>query len=147
MSEHKGQRGKLAEKAVEKLLKKWNGRAGFAYWRLPDARSARSFLSAQPGDFAYFCNQRGGIIEVKSTEHAYRLPRARVPQLPTLNVLALAGAQSIVLIHHSQLKVWRYVIPEKLQAEVPSWDLRGYPTYTSAEEALMATGWFSTVQQ
>lgn len=142
-----GQRGKLAEKAVEKLLKKWNSRAAFAYWRLPDTRSARSYLAAQPGDFAYFCDGSGGIIEVKSTEHAYRLPRAMVPQLPTLNMMHLAGAQSIILVNHSKEGVWRWALPEKLQTDAPSWDLRSYPTYASAEEALMATGWFRNVQQ
>jgi len=31
MSEDIGQRGKVAEKKVENVLKKWNDKAGFAY--------------------------------------------------------------------------------------------------------------------
>ena len=146
MSEDVGQRGKAAEKRVDAVLKKWNDKAGFAYWRLPDTRAARNYLPAQPGDFGFFCNKRGGIIEVKATEHAYRLPKGKIAQLPMLRVLAMAGAHSVILIHHSKEDVWRAVPPGWLAPDVPSWDLTGVPTHANAEDALLSTGWFNSIQ-
>ena len=135
-------RGKAAEKAVEKVLKAWNEYAIFAYWRLPDARSARSFLAAQPGDFGWFCAGKGGILEVKSIQHSYRLPKSNVSQLATLKKLDLAGAENVILIQHTEENVWRVVRPGNLDSDVPSWDLRNYPTFDTPEAALRSTGWF-----
>lgn len=135
-------RGKAAEKAVEKVLKKWNEYSAFTYWRLPDSRSARSFLAAQPGDYGWFCTGRGGILEVKSTQHAYRIARDKISQLATLKKLDLAGAENLILIQHTEENVWRVVRPGNLDSDVPSWDLRSYPTYDTPEAALRSTGWF-----
>lgn len=135
-------RGKAAEKAVEKVLKKWNEYSAFAYWRLPDARSARGYLAAQPGDMVWFCAGRGGIIEIKSTQHAYRIAREKISQLATLKKLDLAGAENLILIQHTEENVWRVVRPGNLDSDVPSWDLRSYPTYDTPEAALRSTGWF-----
>jgi hypothetical protein len=76
-----GQRGKSAEKVVESILRGWNSKANFAYWRLPDSRSARSYLAAQPGDFVYFADPYAGIIEVKETLHAVRIAKDKISQL------------------------------------------------------------------
>ena len=140
-------RGKAAEKAVEKVLKEWNQYAIFAYWRLPDARSARSFLTAQPGDFGWFCDGRGGILEVKSTQHAYRIAKDKISQLATLKKLDLAGAENLILIHHTTENVWRMVRPGNLDSDLPSWDLREVPTFKTPEAALKSTGWFEGVMK
>lgn len=137
-----GQRGKLAEKAVEKVLKLWNNKAHFAYWRLPDARSAMGRVAAQPGDFCYFSHPNAGIIEVKTTEHSFRVAKDKISQLPVLHKLDLAGAGSIILILHSTENVWRAVRPSQLESGAPSWDLRGVPVHPSAESALLSTGFF-----
>lgn len=137
-----GQRGKTAEKLVEAILKRWNNRADFAYWRLPDSRSARSFLAAQPGDICYFSGQHAGIIEIKSTEHSRRLPKAMISQLPTLMKLELAGASSVILVLHKGLEKWRVVLPSQLEQGLPSWDLSGFPLHDTAEAALKSTGYF-----
>ena len=134
--------GKKAEKLVEAVLKKWNNRAGFAYFRLPDSRAARNFLTAQPGDFAYYCGPRAGILEVKSTQHSYRLAKDKVSQLPTLKKLSAAGAANLVLVQHTTENVWRVLYPGGLDASVPSWDLRNVETYPDAESALFSTGYF-----
>lgn len=134
--------GKKAEKLVEAVLKKWNNRAGFAYFRLPDSRAARNFLTAQPGDFAYYCGPRAGILEVKSTQHSYRLAKDKVSQLPTLKKLSAAGASNLVLVQHTTENVWRILYPGGLDASVPSWDLRNVETYPDAESALFSTGYF-----
>ena len=134
--------GKKAEKLVEAVLKKWNNRSGFAYFRLPDSRAARNFLMAQPGDFAYYCGPRAGILEVKSTQHSYRLAKDKISQLPTLKKLSAAGAANLVLVNHTTEGVWRVLYPGGLDASVPSWDLRNVETYPDAGEALLCTGYF-----
>ena len=137
-----GQRGKAAEKLVEAILKRWNNRADFAYWRLPDSRSARSFLAAQPGDICYFSGPHAGIIEIKSAEHPYRIPKAMISQLPTLMKLELAGASSVILVLHKGLDKWRVVLPSQLEQGLPSWDLSAFPLHDTAEAALKSTGYF-----
>ena len=134
--------GKKAEKLVEAVLKKWNNNSGFAYFRLQDSRAARNFLVAQPGDFAYYCGPRAGILEVKSTQHPYRLARDKISQLPTLKKLSAAGAANLVLVQHTTENVWRILYPGGLDASVPSWDLRNVETYPDAESALFSTGYF-----
>lgn len=142
IKESVGQRGKAAEKAVKTLLEKLNNQADFAFWRLADARAAGGRLQAQPGDFAYFSKGKGGVLEVKSTEHDYRLTKDAVSQLPTLTKLHLAGAQCPILVLHKALNQWRVIFPIDLPIGPPSWDLRQFPLYGSAEEALRSTGFF-----
>ena len=137
-----GQRGKTAEKLVEAVLKKWNGQSGFAYHRLADARAAMGRLGASPADFLYFSGGKAGFLEVKSTTHNFRLARAAVSQLPTIQKFSHAGAYNLILVYHSTLDVWRVLFPGGLSMEVPSWDLTDVPTFDSAEDALISTGYF-----
>jgi len=99
-------------------------------------------VAAQPGDMCYFCGDNAGIIEIKSSTHPYRIAKDKISQLPILHKLDLAGGKSVVLILHSELNLWRAVLPSQLPFGVPSWDLSGFPTYTTAEEALLSTGYF-----
>lgn len=142
MSE-RGQRGKSAEKQVEDVLKSMNTSAEFAFHRLPDARSAGSFLAAQPADFLVSC---GGMkfLEVKSTKHRFRLAKDKLSQLPTLRKFHLAKTPFAVLIEHSVEGVWRAVPGEYFVArpDQPSWDLSDIPTHDSPLSALKSTGWF-----
>ena len=142
MKEKIGQRGKIAEKAVDALFKKWNARAHFAFFRMPDARAAMGRLGASPADFLYFHDKFGGFIEVKTTAHNYRLARAAVSQLPTLQKFSYAGAKNLILVFHSEINKWRVLYPAGLSMEVPSWDLTDVPTFDSAEDALISTGYF-----
>ena len=142
LKETVGQRGKQAEKIVSDILKRWNNKASFAFWRLPDSRSARSFIAAQPGDFGFFSGAYAGILEVKSSLHPCRIAKDKISQLPTLHKLELAGAHSVILIHHSAIDVWRAVKPAQLPMGVPSWDLSGFEGFSSAEDALISTGYF-----
>jgi hypothetical protein len=141
-----GDRGKAAEKEVDKVLRIMNNRSDFAYWRLPDARAARGFLSAQPGDFCYFTTMAGtfcgGIIEVKETEHAYRIAKDKISQLATLQKFEWAGASSVIVIHHSVEDVWRAFKPSDIEIGPASWDLRRFATHTTALAALKSTGYF-----
>ena len=135
-------RGKNSEKIVDDLFKKWNRKASFCYHRLPDSRSARGAIKAQPGDFLFFSGGYGGVVEVKETQHAYRLARDKVPQLPTLHKFEMAGAKCVVLVHHYLEGIWRLAFADDLPTDATSWDLSNFPQYTSAEDALRSTGWF-----
>ena len=134
--------GKETEKLVESLFTEWNKRQSFAWHRLPDSKSARAFLKAQPADYLYRSGQFSGFIEVKALKHPYRLPTDRVTQLATLKKWSLAGSQNLILVHHYMEGVWRVLYPGGLDASVPSWDLRNVETYPDAESALFSTGYF-----
>lgn len=140
-----GQRGKKAEKVVEALLKAWNTREGFAFHRYPDARAARGALAAQPADFLIAVQPRGALhLEVKETKHEFRLARDKVSQVPVLNKFALAGVPFLVLVHHTETGIWRVVDDQLFRGTTPaSWDLRPYPTFASAREALLSTEFFN----
>lgn len=138
----RGSRGKFAEKEVEKVLEQYNRtHLNFAYHRLPDARSARNFLKAQPADFMYWWDGVGGFIEVKETKHSSRLAKDKISQMPILKKFALAGARSLVIVFHSTLQQWRIAPLSFFVDEVPSWDLSPLPTFDSAEEALKSCQW------
>ena len=136
-------RGKASEKIVEAIFKKWNNQMDFSWHRFPDSRSARGALAAQPGDFLYFCKSRAGVVEVKHTEHAYRVAKDKISQLMVLKKFAQAGASSLILIHHGLKNVWRVLDPLSLASDVPSWDLREFPCYPDAETALLSSNYFN----
>ena len=135
--------GDATEKLVEALFKQWNQRQSFAWHRLPDAKAARGRMAAQPADYIYRSNDMSGFIEVKALKHPYRLPAARVSQLPTLLKWSLAGNADIVLVHHYMEGIWRAISPKFLKTDVPSWDLSPFPTHTTAEAALLSTGFIA----
>lgn len=137
--------GKETEKLVEALFTDWNANVKFAWGRLPDSKSARAYLKAQPADYMYRCGPCAGFVEVKALKHEYRLPAERVSQLQTLHKWSLAGSADVVLVHHYMIGNWRAVRAEELVTGAPSWDLRQYPTYDSAEAALLSTGYFGAV--
>jgi len=134
--------GKETEKLVEKLFTGWNSRADFSWHRLPDARAARGFLAAQPADYLWWRKPYGGYLEVKATQHGYRLPKDKVRQINLLHKHALAGAQCFVLVHHYLSGQWRAVDVNNLDQGVSSWDLSPHSTYNTPAEALIGTGYF-----
>lgn len=135
--------GNETEKLVEKLFAEWNRQQTFAWHRMPDAKAARGRLQAQPSDYIYRNGFFAGHIELKALKHPFRLPRARVSQLPTLLKWSLAGSGDVVLVFHYMENVWRVMYPTELDPEATSWDLREFPAYASAEEALKSTVYFS----
>lgn len=134
--------GKETERLVEDLFTRWNALQSFTFHRLPDAKSARGRVAAQPADYIYRHGKFAGFLEVKALKHPYRLPAERVTQLPTLKKWGLAGSNDLVLVHHYMESAWRILNPRKLDPTVPSWDLREVPTFPSAEEALLSTEYF-----
>lgn len=134
--------GKETERLVEKLFTEWNTDSRFSWHRLPDARSARGRVAAQPADYIWWRLPHGGYLEVKATRHDFRLAKDKVRQLPLLHKHALAGARNYVLVHHYMLGKWRVVRAESLEIGLPSWDLSQAPLFDSPGEALIATGFF-----
>ena len=133
--------GKETEKLVESLFTEWNKSQDFAWHRLPDAKSARGALKAQPADFMFMSKGTFGFVEVKALKHEYRLPRDRLSQLPTLKKWSLAGACSLILVFHYTIGKWRVLYPG-IPADVTSWDLSKVEAYDTLETALLVTGYF-----
>lgn len=138
----KAERGKAAERMVEDLLERWKGtHLRFFYERLPDARAARGYIKAQLCDYlAWYrvdTERRSITLEVKQTEHDYRITKDHLDQLPRLRAVALAGAYGVVLVFHSTLNKWRAMPVSYFDGPIPaSWDLRNVPTYDTAADAL-----------
>jgi len=136
-------RGKLEEKEVQTFLTNYsNKNAKFDFLRYPDARTAGGRMTAMPADFEFFMPFVHGLIEVKATEHPFRLPKDKVSQLATMKKRALAGGKCFLLIHHSTEDNWRICPVEDMASNVPSWDFSHLKNYDSAESALLSTGVF-----
>lgn len=128
-------RGKWAEGKVQGILKGASERvAEFDFERLPDARAARGALKAQIADFAWFRPGQHGVIEVKETEHDYRLPRDKLAQLARLRKRGMAGGLVYVIVYHSTLKKWRCAPLSFFDGDIPSsWDLSALPLYDTVD--------------
>lgn len=134
--------GKETEKLVEQVFTKWNRYSCWASHRLPDAKSARGRVKAQPADTMYRCGDKAGFIEIKALKHSHRLPAERVTQHATLAKWTLAGSSDLVLVHHYLEPGWRVVKVADLPFGIPSWNLQHLPMFESAEAALLSTGFF-----
>lgn len=137
-----GQRGKNAEKEVTSVLEEFNNLSAFAYERLPDARAAGGRIKAMICDFLVWHATRSILLEVKSVEHDYRLPKANLEQLPRLNKVEKAGGVGVVLVHFKTIDKWRVARTSFFEYGVPSWDMSGLAVFDTPKEALQSTGWF-----
>lgn len=132
-------RGKKAEEAVQKALDKWvEGYADREFNRLLDTRAAGRIVKSAAADFELFAPGIHGLVEVKETEHEYRLARDKLPQLARLRKRELAGGLCLVLVHHSTTRLWRIAIARQLAegGDKGSWNLTEWPTYPDAATAL-----------
>ena len=136
-------RGKEAEKATQDYLTEWVRHPYREYNRLVDSKAAGRTIKAAAADFEFFTHAdpampHFGLIEVKQTEHNYRLERDKVPQLPRLRKRANCGGCCVVLVCHSSLALWRAIDPRWMadNGDKGSWNLTEFPTFTTAGEAL-----------
>ena len=139
-------RGKKSEDAMAKVLEFWakdtlsSGHREAN--RLVDSKAAGRTIKAAAADFEFFCNMPHGayhgLIEVKETEHEYRLARDKVPQLARLRKRANCGGVCVVAVFHSTLKLWRVVDASVLAVtgDKGSWNLGHVPTHKNLAEAL-----------
>lgn len=136
-------RGALGEKKVKEYLEEWQAACVFReFSRLTDTKAAGRIIKAAKADFEYFTDEYQlrihGLIEVKETEHEYRLGRERLTQLAHLRKREKCGGRSVVVVYHSTLKRWRAVGIPYLASEGDkgSWNLTAFPSFQTVAEAL-----------
>lgn len=142
-------RGAKAEKAAQEYLTEWSkGHLHREFNRLVDTKAAGRIVRAACADFEFFtvgtdtmqAFSTHGLIEVKETEHEYRLSRDKVPQLPRLRKRAHCGGFCAVLVLHSTIGRWRALSAPKLAVtgDKGSWNLTDEPSYGTPGQALSA---------
>lgn len=137
-------RGEKAEKAVQKFLTDWaNVSSTREFNRLVDSKAAGRVIKAAAADFEYFCKtaygeEFHGLIEVKETEHEYRLGKDRITQLARLRKRQKCGGRCFVLVYHSTIRAWRALTLQYLETtgDKGSWNLSDLPAFDSVAEAL-----------
>lgn len=141
-------RGEYAEGKVREYLAKWQKATNYREAnRLTDTKSAGRIIKSAAADFEYFLEDcigkpQHGLIEVKQTEHDYRLARDKVPQLAWLRKREKCGGRSFVVVYHSTIKRWRIVSVPYLanEGDKGSWNLQEFPAYVTCGDALATVG-------
>lgn len=130
-------RGKKSEDAMAKFLSEWAGPTREAN-RLVDSKAAGRIIKAAAADFEYFSPHGHGLVEVKETEHEYRLSRDKVPQLARLRKRTNCGGICLVAVFHSTLRQWRIVDSTYLAetGDKGSWNLTKVPAYSDLATAM-----------
>lgn len=117
-------RGKRGEKLFKDYLTTLSLYTDTAFYRLPDAHAGS--MQATLADFLLMRRGKLHLIEVKETRHDFRLPHGNfdIGQVARQRMWKDAGANSLVLIFHSGLSLWRgYDIDRFIKREGGSWDL------------------------
>ena len=138
-------RGAAAEKLTHDFLRKWQEATPHREAnRLTDTKAAGRTIKSSAADFEFFCWDdcpRHGLIEVKQTEHDYRLAKSKVTQLGRLRKRHKCGGLVFVLVYHSALKQWRCLTASEMFDEsnhAASWDMRNLTLYATPGDALNA---------
>lgn len=133
-------RGKSAEESIkdacEKLVEHWG--LAFDWERNPDSRSAgsRKFV-ARTGDFYMYFKGRCAGIEVKESAQQ-KLPKQNFDrgQIARGFKRSIAGVVSPVIVHMTLHNAW-YVVPIQFFFDnLGPWDVKSFPSFSSASEAL-----------
>lgn len=138
-------RGKDAENAAHKYLSQWaGGSANREFNRLVDSKAAGRIIKASKADFEFFYFPTNsvapffGLLEVKETEHEYRLARSKVSQMPSLVKRAKCGGTCLVLVHHRTIGKWRCIDARWMRdnGDKGSWNIEAFPAFNTPGEAL-----------
>lgn len=136
-------KGKGSEDEVRKWLEKMStAHRGFAYHRLPDARTARGPLGNQPADFIVaieWVQPHAFFLEVKETANSSRIPLSQIKQYGKLKMFWWAGMPPIVLVNRYKLGLWSFLTASQLfpEGDAPkSFALDRLVGYASAASAL-----------
>jgi hypothetical protein len=138
-------RGKEAENAANKYLSLWGGgHANREFNRLVDTKAAGRIIKASKADFDFFYFPTNsvfsfhGLLEVKETEHEYRLARSKVSQMPSLIKRMKCGGTCLVLVHHSTIDKWRCIDARWMRdnGDKGSWNIGDFPMFDGVGEAL-----------
>lgn len=132
-------RGKKSEDAVARFLTLWAlANHSREANRLTDSKAAGRIIKAAAADFEFFSTVGHGLVEVKETEHEYRLARSKVPQLARLRKRTNCGGLCFVIVFHSTIKKWRVVDADYLArtGDKGSWNLKDQPAYDDPTTAM-----------
>lgn len=131
-----GSRGKPTEDLVQEILRRWkNADSDFDFDRQQDARAAGRPMPPTVADFTFCYRGKAGALEIKSTKHAFRLNYKDFPQFPRMRRRADAQGLCLLLIYHSQEKIWRLINVEDLPVITKgSWDLKAFPWFHGKDE-------------
>lgn len=136
-------RGAVAEKAVQKFLTDWGQHPNRDWARLIDSKAAGRTIKAAAADFELYAKLEGKnyacLVEVKETQHDYRLSYDRITQMARLRKRANAGVICLVVVLHSGTGQWRCLTLAWLlanQKDQGSWDFRQVASFNSVQEAM-----------
>ena len=118
-------RGKVAEAlARDAFAKLANSQTTYLY-RFPDMRAGS--MAPAIADFMLLHQGKTYLVEVKETQHEFRLPHKNfeTAQVARMRMAQMAGAKCVVLVYHATLKMWRgFNVEQFTEREGGSWDLR-----------------------
>lgn len=126
MATSQANRGKSLEQRFKALCGVKEAKASFSSYRFPDAHSGSR--AVVPADMMTMWDGQLHMVELKEVAHATRLPykNFRPDQVARMRKWQLAGAKSLVLIHHTAADVYR-VLPVDYFLDRPegqaSWQL------------------------
>ena len=128
----RGSRGKEAEDKVHEVLTDIMATdMNFDFDRLLDSRSAGRIVAPSVADFTFCYHGLAGALEVKQTNHAFRLKYSDFPQFPRMRRRAAAGGLSILVVYHTKEKLWRIIDVMDLEVITrASWDLSKVETHS-----------------
>lgn len=123
-------RGKVAENLVKRRLEVLARSANFVWYRPPDMRGGHRQEAL--ADFVTLDRGVVTLIEVKETQHDFRLPHGNVGagQIARMRMWEAAGGRGVILVYHSTIGKWRRLDPELLVTRTGgSWDLRPFDLF------------------
>ena len=137
-------RGKSTEKTIQECLERMQERLGLAFdWeRVPDARAAGGRFKPVAGDFRAFYaeHRRSANLEVKEVKTSVdRLPKKNFSRdkIARCYRRSLTGVVTAVILHYTQTGKWVVApISHFFDNDVPSWDTKAFPSFSSAQAAL-----------
>jgi penicillin-binding protein-related factor A (putative recombinase) len=128
MTTNYADRGKKAEDVFRKELAKMEA-ADMAWHRPPDYRSG--IRTPALCDFLIMRQGRSTLAEVKSVEHAFRLPHKNFSsdQVARMRMWQAAGARGLVAVYFKTIGAWRFEnVDWFIQRTGGSWDMSQVPT-------------------
>jgi hypothetical protein len=131
-------RGKVAETSVRKMLDSLHKRQDFCSFRLPDAHGGSMVQTL--ADFLVVYKGHTILLEVKEVQHDYRLPvgNFKLQNRNKLTAYKVAGATTLVMIHHSTTGNWRIVEADWFgNLNTGSWDLREFQEFETPMAAFI----------
>lgn len=129
-------RGKRGEGLFKAACTRIN-RQGFIWYKFPDAFTGAK--APVPADYLLMEDGQVYLMEVKETEHEFRLKHGNVgaDQIARMRNWQLAGAKAYVIVFHSTKATWRFIpVNELVEREGGSWNISIYSEYENPDEII-----------